>query len=149
MPSPGARLIPLALKTKPAPRSAPRPQILAVDDAKAVRTLVQKTFAVYACDVNEASNGFNALFQMEKGLPDLILLDVNMPIMGGLEMLTLLKSKPALAAIPVVILASPADHTVSAQLAALGIAGTLMKPFTPAALVEKVLGVLPLKPAGP
>jgi len=112
-----------------------------------VRILAQKALAPYDCDVNEASNGFNALFQMEKGLPDLLLLDVNMPIMGGLEMLGMLKSQPALAAIPVIILASPADHTVSAELAALGIAGTLMKPFTPAALVEKVLGVLPLKPA--
>ena len=126
-----------------------RPHILVVDDAKAVRLLAEKALAAYACDVAGSTNGYNALFAMEKALPDLLLLDVSMPIMNGLELLEMFKSKPELAAIPVIMLTSPADHTVADKIAALGVAGTLVKPFTPERLVEKVLGVLPLKPAKP
>ena len=129
------------------PTSAPslRPKILAVDDSKTVRLLAQSALRDFDCDVSEADNGFKALFAMERTLPDLILLDVNMPTMGGVEMLTLLSSKPELKAIPVIMLTSPADHAVSDEIAALGVSGTLMKPFTPAELIEKIRGVLDLK----
>jgi len=121
-----------------------RPNILAVDDAKAVRLIAQKALSAFNCDVNEATNGFNALFTMEKAMPDLILLDVNMPVMGGIEMLTLLKSKPDLQKIPVIMLTSPADHTVMNQIKTLGVSSTLMKPFKEAALLEKIRSVLTL-----
>lgn len=117
-----------------------------MDDAKAVRLIATKLLSPFDCDVSEASNGFNALFSMEKALPELILLDVNMPIMGGLEMLTLLKSKPELKMIPVIMLASPADHAVLGEIEALGVSGILMKPFKEAVLLEAILGVLQLKP---
>ncbi len=123
-----------------------RPKILAVDDSKAVRLIAQRVLSGFDCEVNEATNGFTALYAMERALPDLILLDVSMPTMDGLEMLTLLKSKPELKTIPVIMLTSPADHAVSGQIAALGVSGTLMKPFTPAALLEKIRGMLDLKP---
>ncbi len=84
---------------------------------------------------------------MERALPDLILLDVNMPTMGGVEMLTLLRSNPALAAIPVIMLTSPADYGVMAHLTALGTNGHLMKPFTAATLIEKIRAVINLAPA--
>jgi CheY-like chemotaxis protein len=126
-----------------------RPHILVVDDAKAVRLLAEKSLAAYACDVSGVTNGYNALYAMEKTLPDLLLLDVSMPIMNGLELLEMLKSKPELAAIPVIMLTSPADHTVADRIAALGVAGTLIKPFTPEALLAKVLAVLPLASAQP
>ncbi len=124
-----------------------RPTILTVDDAKAVRLLAEKALRPFACQTAEASNGYNALFAMEKALPDLILLDVSMPIMNGLEMLEMLKSKPELAAIPVIMLTSPADHTVAGRIAELGVAGTLVKPFSEAQLLAAVQAVLPLQPA--
>lgn len=129
-----------------------RPKILTVDDSKKVRIIAQKALSSFDCDVSEAANGYNALFAMERSLPDLILLDVCMPIMNGLELLTLLKSKPALKRIPVIMLTSPGDHEVSQELTALGINGTVMKPFTATALVEKIRSILdltPLKPAAP
>jgi len=70
-----------------------------------------------------------------------------MPIMGGVETLTRLKSTPELAAIPVIMLASRADHAVIPRLTTLGANGTLMKPFDEAALVEKIRGVLVLDAA--
>lgn len=126
-----------------------RPKILAVDDSKTVRLIAQKALSEFDCEVSEATNGFNALFTMERALPDLILLDVSMPVMDGLEMLSLLKSKPALQAIPVIMLTSPADHAIGKRLAALAVAGIVMKPFTAAALVEKIRSVLELNPLKP
>lgn len=124
------------------------PLILAVDDAKAVRVLVAQALTGFACEIAESTNGYNALFAMEKALPDLILLDVSMPVMNGLELLEMLKSKPALAAIPVIMLTSPADRTLLPQLAAMGAAGTLMKPFNQASLIEAIGRVLNLAPVG-
>lgn len=132
--------------TSPAP-VARRTRILTVDDAKAVRLLAQRALAPLGCELGEATNGYNALFAMERALPDLILLDVSMPTMGGLQLLTMMRSNPTLQAIPVVMLTSPADHGVMAQLHQLGIQGHLMKPISEAALAEKVQAVLGLGPA--
>lgn len=123
-----------------------RPKILVVDDSKAVRILAAKALAPFACDVNEAANGYNGLFAMEKELPDLLLLDIVMPVMDGLEMLTLLKSHPDLKKIPVILLASPSDHQVMPKLAALGVSEHVMKPFKPDDLLSAVRRILDLKP---
>lgn len=124
-----------------------RPTILTVDDSKGLRLMVAQALGGFACDVHEASNGYNAFFAIERARPDLILLDVSMPVMDGIETLTRLKAAPELAAIPVIMLTSPANHAVMDQITALGASGTLMKPFNEAALVEKVRGELKLKPA--
>ncbi len=121
--------------------------ILAVDDSKGLRLLIAKALSPFDCNVPEASNGYNAFFAIERARPDLILLDVSMPVMDGIETLTRLKDTPELADIPVIMLTSPANHAVREQIAALGVSGTLMKPFTEAALVEKICAVLKLKPA--
>lgn len=124
-----------------------RPRILTVDDAKTVRTIAADILAPFDCEADGATNGYNALFSMERALPDLILLDVSMPIMGGLELLEMLKSKPALRAIPVIMLPSPADHAVLTKLTALGVAGMVMKPFDAATLLQAIRTVVELKPA--
>ncbi|MDI1335277.1 MAG: response regulator [Lacunisphaera sp.] len=126
-----------------------RPIILTVDDSKGLRLFIEKALGAFDCDVHEATNGYNAFFAIERARPDLILLDVSMPVMAGVETLTRLKAAPELTAIPVIMLTSPADHAVMAQLTALGASGTLMKPFKEAALMEKIRGVLDLKPAKP
>jgi CheY-like chemotaxis protein len=122
------------------------PTILTVDDAKAVRMLVQTALGAFDCEATEATNGFNAFFAIESARPGLILLDISMPVMNGLETLSRLKAAPELAEIPVIMLTSPADHAVIPKLAAMGACGTLMKPFKEAALLEKIRSVLKLAP---
>jgi two-component system, chemotaxis family, chemotaxis protein CheY len=119
---------------------------MTVDDAPAVRRLAQAALAPFDCDVREATNGFNALFAMEQALPDLLLLDVNMPTMGGAELLAMMRANHALRAIPVILLTSPADHNVLTKLTALGVSGQIMKPFSAAALLAKIHAVLALAP---
>ena len=124
-----------------------RSTILTVDDSKGLRLFVQKALSAFACDLHEASNGYNAFFAIERARPDLILLDVSMPVMDGIETLSRLKAAPELSSIPVIMLTSPADHAVMGQLTALGSSGTLLKPFNEAALLEKIRRVLNLIPA--
>ncbi len=118
-----------------------------MDDSKGLRTFVAKTLQPFACDVHEATNGFNAFFAIERARPDLVLLDINMPVMDGVEALTRIRSTPELQDIPVIMLASPADHGVFDKITALKTDGMLVKPFNEAALLEKIRSVLDLKPA--
>lgn len=124
------------------------PSILTVDDAKAVRLLVEKMLRPFQVEAREASNGYNALFAMEKSLPSLLILDVNMPVMGGLELLQMMKSNATLKKVPVIILTSPTDHPVLAELQALGPEAFIQKPFKEAALLEAIGRIIRLKPTG-
>jgi CheY-like chemotaxis protein len=126
-----------------------RPHILVVDDSKAVRLIAQKALAPFDCDVGEATNGFTALFAMERKLPDLLLLDVSMPTMDGLEMLEMMRANPQLGSLPVIMMVSSTDHKVLPKIVALGVSAQVKKPFTDAALAEAVCAVLKLKPAKP
>jgi CheY-like chemotaxis protein len=135
-------------EVKTAHLSLVRPTILTVDDSKGMRLMVAKALSAYACEVGEASNGFNAFFAIERARPDLILLDVAMPVMNGVDMLERLKTTPELADIPVIMLTSPTDHAVMNDIKNLGASGTLMKPITETALIEKIRSVIKLKPAG-
>ncbi len=122
-----------------------RPHILVIDDSKAVRIIATKALGGFACTVDEAANGFNGLFAMERNLPDLLLLDVSMPIMDGLEMLTMLKSHPQLRLVPVIMFTASTDHKVLPQIAALGVNAQLKKPFTDGALIDIIRTVITLK----
>lgn len=124
-----------------------RHTILTVDDAKAVRDLVEKTVSPFDCEAISATNGYNAFFTIERQRPDLILLDISMPVMDGIETLSRLKGAPEIAGIPVIMLTSRADHRIIPELPGMGAKDTLMKPFTEATLLEKIRSVLSLKPA--
>lgn len=122
-----------------------RPHILVIDDSKAVRIIAAKALSAFDCSVDEAANGFNGLFAMERTLPDLLLLDVSMPIMDGLEMLTMLKSHAQLRLVPVILLTATTDHKVLPQIVALGVNAQLKKPFNNEVLIATVRTVIKLK----
>jgi CheY-like chemotaxis protein len=122
-----------------------RPTILTVDDAKAVRDLVEKTLSSFDCNVTSATNGYNAFFAIESTRPDLILLDISMPVMGGVETLQRLQAAPELRDIPVIMLTSRADHTVAPLLVGMGAKDSLIKPFNEIALLEKIRSIVQLK----
>jgi CheY-like chemotaxis protein len=124
-----------------------RPNILVIDDSKAVRLIALKALAPFDCEVREATNGFTGLFAMERLLPDLILLDVAMPTMNGDTMLEMMRSNDQLKDLPVIMMISTTDHKVLPRLTALGVSGLVKKPFTGEALADAVRAVLKLKPA--
>lgn len=126
-----------------------RYKILTVDDSKTVRIIVRKAFRAFDCEVIEASNGAEGLAVAAKESPHLILLDVTMPVMDGVEMLSKLKATPALKAIPVVMLTAEGGRDNVLKIAKIGVRDYLVKPFKEEVLVEKARRVIDLSPLSP
>lgn len=123
-----------------------RYKVLTVDDSKTVRIIVKKAFKPFDCEIFEAANGVEGLAVAAKESPDLILLDVTMPVMDGVEMLTKLKADPALKAIPVVMLTAEGGRDNVLKIAKIGVRDYLVKPFKEEVLIEKCSRVIDLKP---
>jgi two-component system cell cycle response regulator len=117
-----------------------------VDDSKTVRIIVRKAFKPFDCEILEAANGVEGLAIAAKETPDLILLDVTMPVMDGVEMLTKLKSDSALKGIPVVMLTAEGGRENVLKIAKIGVRDYLVKPFKEEVLIEKCSRVIDLKP---
>lgn len=122
-------------------------KILSVDDSKTVRLIVRKAMKPYDIIVCEAQNGEEGLAAARAEKPDLILLDVTMPVMDGVEMLTRLKAEPELKGIPVVMLTAEAGRENILKIAKIGVRDYIVKPFTEQVLVEKLTRIFPLQPA--
>ncbi len=121
-------------------------KILSVDDSKTIRLIVKRTFSPYDCTVLEACNGEEGLAAAAAQKPDLIVLDITMPVMDGVTMLTKLKESPELKSIPVIMLTAESGRENVAYIAKLGVRDYLVKPFQDAQLIEKVQRVIPLQP---
>ncbi|MBC2595001.1 response regulator [Ruficoccus amylovorans] len=119
-------------------------KILSVDDSKAVRALVKKAFSNFEIDIIEAPNGVEGLSAASKEIPNLILLDVTMPVMDGVEMLTRLKGDPALKGIPVIMLTAEGGREKVMSIAKLGIRDYIVKPFKEGVLIDKVSRIIDL-----
>ncbi|HVU31919.1 MAG TPA: response regulator [Opitutaceae bacterium] len=119
-------------------------RILTVDDSKTVRIIIRNAFKRFDCEILEAGNGMEGL-DRAKSKPDLILLDITMPVMSGVEMLERLHADPELAGIPVVMLTAEGQKTTAERAMQLGSRGYLMKPFTNDALIQQVSTILALQ----
>ncbi len=123
-----------------------RNKILTVDDSKTVRIIVRKAFKAFDCEICEAANGVEGLAVASKEMPDLILLDVTMPVMDGVEMLTKLKSDPQLKNIPVMMLTAEGGREHVLKIAKIGVRDYIVKPFKEEVLIEKAGRIIDLKP---
>jgi len=123
-----------------------RYKILSVDDSKTVRIIIKKAFKLYDCDILEGANGVEGLALATKETPDIILLDVTMPVMDGVEMLTKLKADPALKSIPVIMLTAEGGKEHVLKIAKIGVRDYIVKPFKEDLLVQKVGRIIDLKP---
>ncbi len=125
-------------------------RILSVDDSSMVRKAVLRAFSGFACEVNEAENGQLALDAARLHPPDLIVLDYNMPVMDGLEMLRALRADDALKRTKVIMLTANANPETVAAVARLGVRDYITKPFEAEALLTKAARLIALvsHPAG-
>jgi two-component system cell cycle response regulator len=106
--------------------------------------IVARAFRPYDCTLCEAGNGEEGLVVAAREKPDVILLDVTMPVMDGVTMLTKLKEDPALKSIPVIMLTAESGRENVLHIAKLGVRDYLVKPFKEEQLVEKVGRVVSL-----
>lgn len=125
-----------------------KPKILTVDDSKTIRLIVGKAFKPFDVDVFEAANGVEGLAVAAREKPDIIILDITMPIMDGSECLAKLKSNPDLKSIPVIMLTAESGRENVLKIAKMGVRDYLVKPFKEDLLIERVGRVIELKAKG-
>ncbi|MCL4788686.1 MAG: response regulator [Verrucomicrobia bacterium] len=122
------------------------PKILNVDDSKTVRTSLARLFARFACEWREAANGEEGLAAALSETPDLILSDLNMPVMDGITMIRKMREHPALKRTPVIMLSTESGQQHVAAAARLGVRDYVIKPFKEEELLAKVGRIIPLVP---
>ena len=118
-------------------------KILAVDDSASMRGMVAYTLRGAGHEVTEAENGQLALDAAAAGGFDLVLADVNMPVMDGISMVRELRTRPAYKGVPILMLTTESHTEKKMEGKAAGATGWLVKPFDPdqlVATVRKVLG---------
>ena len=113
-------------------------RVLVVDDDREIRVLVAANLRRDGYTVVEASDGPEALDVASRLLPDLVLLDMTLPGMDGVEVARQLKATPVLATIPVIALSALTQEAVQKRALAAGCSRYLTKPYPPAALRDVV-----------
>ncbi|MFW5427160.1 MAG: response regulator [Methylophagaceae bacterium] len=117
--------------------------ILAVDDSASMRQMVSFTLKAAGHTVTDAADGKQALDIAKTRSFDLVLTDVNMPVMDGLTLTRELRALPAFKFTPVLVLTTEAGMDKKQEGRAAGATGWLVKPFNPdqlLATIKKVLG---------
>lgn len=117
--------------------------ILVVDDATTIRSLAKFALSKAGYTIVEAADGLEGLKALEGNSVDLIITDLNMPNMNGLEMSKKIKESAQWANIPIFMLTTEANQDVAMQGKQIGILAWIVKPFVPdklLAAVQKVLG---------
>ncbi|MCX6627169.1 MAG: response regulator [Candidatus Solibacter sp.] len=119
--------------------------VLVVDDSAAIRkilTRVLRQTGLAIQTIHEAGDGQDALALMALHRIDLVLSDINMPKMDGLQLLASLKASSQWRNIPVVMITTEGGETKVAEAVKLGAAGYVRKPFTADQIKEKLVGIL-------
>lgn len=120
-------------------------KILTVDDSMTIRSIIKKTLSSYDCEVHEAENGLTGLQAIIRIIPDLVILDITMPVMDGIEMLRKLRSSPRGKDMKVIMLTAESAKENIIEIAKLGVTNYIVKPFTNVQLIEKISSVVKLQ----
>jgi CheY-like chemotaxis protein len=123
----------------PTPLKRRAAKVLLVDDDPLVRQVLMEALAIPRCYLlEEATNGIEASIRLGTYRPDLLILDVFMPEMDGVEVCRSIKAEPALAGMKVIITTGFPGHPKLGELAALGFTNVLAKPFNIPGLFQTV-----------
>jgi two-component system chemotaxis response regulator CheY len=117
--------------------------ILAVDDSASVRQMVNLTLRGAGYQVIEAVDGNDALAKARAASVDMIITDLNMPVMNGLVLIRNLRKLPSYCGVPIVFLTTESDADLKKEAKDAGATGWITKPFQQPqllAVVKKVLG---------
>jgi two-component system chemotaxis response regulator CheY len=121
------------------------PDVLVVDDSAAIRKILQRVLRQTGMSIgkiHEAGDGQEALALLKLHKPALVLTDINMPKMDGLQFLAAVKASEEWRDIPVVMITTEGGETKVSDAVKLGAAGYVRKPFTADQIKEKLAGIL-------
>ena len=117
-------------------------RIMTVDDAASVRQLVSFTLQKEGYDVVEASNGKEAVEKLSATTVDMVVTDLNMPEMNGIELIKNLRAQAKYRFIPIIMLTTESQAGAKQEGKAAGATGWIVKPFQPEQLIGVVKKVL-------
>lgn len=118
-------------------------KVLTVDDSRTMRDMVAFTLKNAGYDVVEAGDGQQALGVLGTNKVDLVITDLNMPVMDGLTLIKRLRATPAHRTLPILMLTTESDEKKKSEGRTAGATGWIVKPFNPEKLisvVQKVCG---------
>jgi two-component system, cell cycle response regulator DivK len=118
-------------------------RILVVEDQPDSRQIIRDMVAGTDYEITEAENGEEALAAIAKQRPDLILMDIQLPIMDGYTATRLIKTDPALRSIPIIAVTSYALAVEEKKARAAGCDDYVTKPFSPRELLAKIRQYMP------
>ena len=121
------------------------PDVLVVDDSAAIRKILQRVLrqtGIAIKTIHEAGDGQEALEILMVHSPALVLTDINMPKMDGLQFLAAVKASDRWRGIPVVMITTEGGEAKVGEAVKLGAAGYVRKPFTADQIKEKLAGIL-------
>ncbi|MGH7531195.1 MAG: response regulator transcription factor, partial [Gemmatimonadales bacterium] len=124
------------------PHGQPACKVLLVDDEDSLRKVMKDLLERDGYVVTEARDGVQALDQVDRVGPDIIVLDLNLPGLDGYGVLSHLRSRPATANIPVIVLTAKGDEDNEVRVFELGADDFLTKPFRARALSARLEAVL-------
>jgi len=119
--------------------------VLVVDDSAAIRKILNRVLRQTGMSIRnilEAGDGQEALDLLKSSKLDLVLTDINMPKMDGLQLLAAMKSNPDWRNIPVVMITTEGGESKVGEAVRLGATGYVRKPFTADQIKEKLSGIL-------
>jgi two-component system cell cycle response regulator DivK len=119
-------------------------RILVVEDQEDNRQILRDLLSNAGYEMIEAEDGQQALTQAAKHKPDLILMDIQLPLLDGYEATRRIKADPALNAIPIIVVTSYALSGDEEKAHAAGCDAYVAKPFSPRALLAKIREYLPV-----
>jgi DNA-binding response OmpR family regulator len=116
--------------------------VLVVDDDPVILRLLQVNFELEGIDVTLAVDGEEGLARIRREPPDVVISDIMMPKVNGLELLAALRGEPSTASLPIILLSAKAQVADVQRGLELGADDYVTKPFDPLELIDRVYKVL-------
>jgi two-component system chemotaxis response regulator CheY len=116
--------------------------ILTVDDSPSIRQMIKIVLGPVGHTVIEAGDGAQGLEKAKSSKMDLVITDLNMPVMNGLELIKALRAMPSLIGLPIVFLTTESNDAIKQEAKSAGATGWITKPFKPEQLLAVVSKLL-------
>lgn len=113
-------------------------KVLAIDDSATIRTLLKVALESYNFEVALAENGQVGLDTLSSFSPDVIITDINMPVMDGFQFIETLREHEKFGALPIIVLSTESSPEMKKRARDIGATGWIVKPFEKSLLVNAI-----------
>lgn len=117
--------------------------VLAVDDSRTMRQMLEMCLSGAGFNVVTAEDGADGVQKLKETNPDVVITDINMPIMDGFEFIETVRGGDFSARMPILVLTTESDAAKKARARDAGATGWIVKPFDPEKLINAVKRVIP------